>query len=33
MDSIYEDFFRKLLANADNLSAYVDSLYSNDTYS
>lgn len=33
MDSIYEDFFHELLTNADHLSAYVDSLYSDDTYS
>lgn len=32
MDRVYEDFFRKLLSNADNLSEYVDSLYKSDEY-
>lgn len=32
MDRIYVEFFRKLLNNADNLSAYVDSLYAEDEY-
>lgn len=27
MEKVYKDFFYKLLVNADNLSAYVDSLY------
>ena len=32
MDRVYEDFFRKLLINANNLSEYVDSLYKSDEY-
>lgn len=32
MKKIYEEFFRKLLREADNLSAYVDSLYSGTEY-
>ena len=32
MDKIYEEFFRKLLGEADNLSAYVDSLYAGTEY-
>lgn len=32
MDKIYEEFFRKLLGEADNLSAYVDSLYAGKEY-
>ena len=31
-DKIYEEFFRKLLGEADNLSAYVDSLYAGTEY-
>ena len=33
MDKVYVEFFRKLSANSDNLSAYVDSLYAGDEYS
>lgn len=33
MDTLYEDFFRKLLDNAANLSGYVDSLYAGSEYS
>ncbi len=33
MDTLYKDFFRKLLDNADNLSGYVDSLYAGSEYS
>ena len=33
MDKIYEEFFRKLLGEADNMSAYVDSLYAGTDYS
>lgn len=32
MDKIYIEFFRKLLGEADNLSAYVDSLYAGTEY-
>lgn len=33
LKKIYIDFFRMLINNADNLSAYVDSLYCGDDYS
>ena len=33
MEQIYNDFFRALLNNSNNLSEYVDSLYGNSDYS
>ena len=33
MERLYEDFFRKLLDNEDDLSRYVDSLYEDSEYS
>ena len=32
MNKIYEEFFRKLLGETDNLSTYVDSLYAGTEY-
>lgn len=33
MNKVYDEFFRKLLDNTDNLSTYVDSLYAGSDYS
>ncbi len=33
LDKIYEEFFQKLLGEADNMAAYVDSLYAGTEYS